>query len=239
MSEFNTNYYESAEDNLRAYMTKVFSTMGLGLALTSAIAWWGYMSCMSGGIVYKLLIGMPMFSIVLVIAEFGIVIALSRGLTSFAPGTCHALFYGYCAITGLTFSILPMAYGVSNVFVAFVFAAVLFICMAIIGHTTKVDLTQFSGLLTGGLLALVVISLISLFVPVLRNSLMIGYLGLILFLALTAWDVQKIKRFYYMYNGGSMRENMAIYGAFQLYLDFINIFLYVLRILGNSRNSRN
>lgn len=237
MSEFNTSFYEDAGDSLRAYMNKVFTTMAIGMVLTAAIAFWGYWSVATGGILYSLLVSNSIFPFVLMIAEFGIVIALSRGLTRYEPVTCRALFFGYCASTGLTFSILPMVYGISDVFIAFVFAAVLFICMAIIGHTTKVDLSRFSGLMMGGLLALVIMSVISLFVPVLRNSLMIGYLGLVLFLALTAWDIQKIKSFYYSSYGGNVRENMAIYGAFQLYLDFVNIFLYVLRIVA-SRNRR-
>lgn len=239
MSEYNTHYYEQAGGSLRAYMTKVFTTMGIGLAVTTAVAFWGFYSMMMGGIVYKLLYTMPFASVVLLIAQFGLVIALNSGISRFEPGTCRALFFGYCVITGMTFSILPLVYGMSNVFVAFLFAAVLFICMSIIGHTTNVDLTRFSGLLLGGLLTLVVMSIISMFVPVLRNSLFMGYFGLLLFLAITAWDIQKIKKFHYMSAGGAMRENLAIYGAFQLYLDFINIFLYVLRILANSRNSRN
>ncbi len=237
MSEFNSNYYEAAGGDIRTYMNKVFSTMALGLGVTAAVAFFGFYSMIYGGIIYKLFMTVPFFSIILVIAEFGIVFSLSSGLTRLSPSACRGLFLAYSAITGLTFSVLPLAYGLGNVFVAFLFAAVLFVCMSIIGHTTNVDLSRFSGLMMGGLLALVVVSILSIFIPALRESMMIGYLGLILFLGLTAWDIQRIKRFYYA-GYGDMRENMAIYGAFQLYLDFINIFLYVVRILGNSRNNR-
>ena len=89
----------------------------------------------------------------------------------------------------------------------------------------------------GALLALVLVSVISLFVPVLRESMWIGYLGLAVFLGLTAFDMQKIKQFYYGTGEGTIRESLAVYAAFQLYLDFINMFLYILRILG-SRSSR-
>ena len=86
---------------------------------------------------------------------------------------------------------------------------------------------------------MLVTSLLSFFIPVFRDSLLINYIGMILFLALTAWDMQRLKSFYYQYGGtGDMEENIAVYGAFQLYLDFINLFLRVLQILGNRNNRR-
>jgi len=142
----------------------------------------------------------------------------------------------YSALTGFTFSFVLMAYDMNTVFVAFLFAAVLFASCAIIGHTTKVDLTKFSGLLFGALLALVIMTVISIFVPVLRNNLLFGYLGLFIFLVYTAFDMQKIKQYYYNVGEGTIKENLAVFGAFQLYLDFINIFIYILRILGNRKD---
>ena len=115
---------------------------------------------------------------------------------------------------------------------AFAFAAVLFFCCAIIGHTTNVDLSKFGGLMIGGLIALVITSIVSMFIPALRDGLLISYVGVILFLFLTAWDMQKIKGFYYGVEEGRLKNNLAIYGAFELYLDFLNMFLYLLRILG-------
>ncbi len=239
MSEFNrpnaAYAYESGM-TLNEYIRKVFLLMTGGLAVTTAVAAFGFISFVNQGIVYQLLAGIPFLSIVLLVAQLGIAIALGAGISRFSTGTCTGLFFGYSALTGLTFSILPMAYGISNVFVAFLFAAVLFACCAVIGYTTHVDLTRFTGLLFGGLLALVIMSVLSIFIPVLRNSLFIGYAGLLLFLVLTAFDMQKIRSFYYgTADGDSIRSNLAVYSAFQLYLDFINIFLYVLRILGNSR----
>lgn len=239
MSEFNNQsqvYYGSGE-SLRTYITKVFSTMAIGLLITTAIAFDGYLSLQRGGIFLQVLANAPWIVFVLLIAELGVAFALNLGITKFSPMTCRILFFAYSALTGLTFSTLPLAYGVTTVFTAFLFAAVLFVCCAIIGHTTNVDLTQFRGLLFGGLIALILMSVISMFVPVLRNSLFIGYIGLALFLGLTAFDMQKIKQFYYGTGEGTVRESLAIYSAFQLYLDFINMFLYILRILG-SRSSR-
>lgn len=239
MSEYNrpNAYAYTSGITLNEYIRKIFALMAGGLGITTVIAALGYFSFASGGIVYKLLVSMPFIAIILLLAEIGCAIAMSAGITRFSTGTCTALFFVYSALTGITFSVLPMSYGISTVFTAFLFAAVLFVCCAVIGYTTNVDLTKFSGLLMGALLALVIMTVISMFVPALRNSLFIGYAGLLIFLALTAFDMQKIKKFYYgTGEGDTIRANLAVYSAFQLYLDFINIFLYVLRILGNRKN---
>lgn len=240
MSEYNrpgTAYTYESGVTLNQYIRKVFALMAGGLAITTVIAALGFFSFANGGIVYNILSVGRFLPIILVLVQFGLAIALSAGISRFSTGTCTALFFVYSAITGLTFSILPMVYGISTVFTAFLFAAVLFVCCAVIGYTTNVDLTKFSGLLMGALLALVIMTVISMFVPVLRNSLFIGYAGLLIFLALTAYDMQKIKQFYYgTAEGDTIRANLAVYSAFQLYLDFINIFLYILRILGNRRD---
>lgn len=241
MSEFNTsNVYTAEPQGMRTYLTKVFGNMAAALGITAVIAAGGYMSFMNGGVFYQVLANAPWVSWLFLIAEFGVVIAMSNGLTRWSTGTIRILMFVYAAITGVTFSILPLAYGIDNTFEAFLFAAALFVGCAIIGKFTKLDLTRFSGLFMGALIALVVMSLLSLFIPFLRNGLLMGYLGLGIFLALTAFDVQRISKFYYEMGEGTIKENIAVYGAFELYLDFINVFLYVLRILGgSSRNSRN
>lgn len=240
MSEYNrpnAAYAYGSGMTLNQYIRKVFVLMAAGLGITTAVALFGFFSFMNQGIVYKLLVGSPMIAIILLVAELGCAIAMSAGITRFSTGTCTGLFMAYSVLTGLTFSFLPMTYGISNVFTAFLFAAVLFVCCAVIGYTTNVDLTKFTGLLFGALLALVIMTVVSMFVPMLRNSLFIGYAGLLIFLALTAFDMQKIKHFYYgTGDGDTIRANLAVYSAFQLYLDFINIFLYILRILGNRRD---
>ena len=238
MSEYN-NYeaYESAGESLRTYINKVFIKMASALVLTAAVAFLGYRSLFTGGILYKLMLGSNFGFIAILIVQIGVVIGLSAGLRKLSPAAANILFYVYAAITGVTFSVLPLAFEISTIFTAFLFAAVLFGSCAVIGHTTNVDLSRFSGLLVGGLIALIITSVISIFVPALRNNLIISYLGLAIFLGLTAWDMQKIKRYYYgTQEGTAMRANLATYAALDLYLDFINIFLRVLQILG--RNSR-
>ena len=143
-------------------------------------------------------------------------------------------------VTGFTFSILPLEFGLATVFTAFAFAAVMFFACAVIGHYTNVDLSRISGIMIGGLFALVLASVLALFIPSLRNGLVISYIGVILFGALTAWDMQRVKAIYYQTQGNEMLSgNLAVYGAFELYLDFINMFLYILRIVGSRSSSRN
>lgn len=244
MSEFNQSqtYVNEAGTTLNAYITKVFTMMGIAVLITAVVAFAGYMSLVSGGFMMQAYMSgaMSIGYIVCLIAQFGICIFLSMRITKMETKTAQILLYAYAAVTGITFAVLPLAFDVATVFSAFAFAAVMFFCCAIIGHTTSVDLTKFSGLLIGALIALVVATLLSFFIPVLRDSLIISYIGVILFLVITAWDMQKIKQFYYGTQGGigTIGGNLAVYGAFQLYLDFINLFLRILRILGSRSNRK-
>lgn len=244
MSEFNQSqtYVNEAGTTLNAYITKVFTMMGIAVLITAAVAFAGYMSLINGGLLYNAYMSgaISIGYIVCMIAQFGVCIFLSMRITKMETRTATILLYAYAALTGVTFSVLPMAFDIATVFTAFAFAAVMFFCCAVIGHTTSVDLTKFSGLLIGGLIALVVATVASIFIPALRESLVISYIGVLLFLVITAWDMQKIKQFYYGTQGGigTLGGNLAVYGAFQLYLDFINLFLRILRILGSRSNRK-
>jgi len=239
MSEFNrSNVYAGTGDSLRTYMTKVFMKMAAGLGVTALTSFACYLSLISGGIVYQILSGGMVFSLILLFVQLGLCVALTAGITRFSTGTATLLFYAYAALTGLTFSTFPVYFGVNTMFTAFLFCAVLFVCCAIIAHNTNIDMTQFRGILCAGLITLLIVTIASLFIPVLRESLAISYLGVILFLFYTVYDVQKIKAFYYAAAGDErMSGNLAVYGAFELYLDFINLFIRIISILGR-RNSR-
>ena len=128
-----------------------------------------------------------------------------------------------------------MAFSLTTIYQAFIYSAVLFGSLVVVGTFTNVDLSRFSGILMGGLLAIVVVSVLSMFIPALRENMIISYLGLAVFMGLTAWDAQKIRGYAYIQSGDSLKQNLAIYGAFQLYLDFINMFLRLVQILGGTR----
>jgi FtsH-binding integral membrane protein len=240
MSEYNSQVYTGGK-TLQQYITGVFTTMGLGLLLTAVVAFLGYYNLISGGWMYQLVMngGYSILTLVLFVVQISLCIALSRGLQTMNPGRAKAMFLGYAAITGFTFSILPLAFGTATVFTAFAFSAVMYFAAAVIGHFTRVDLSKFTGIFIGGLFALILVSILSMFIPALADSLVVSYIGVLLFLGITAWDMQRIKAFYYNTQGNdTLSQNLAIYGAFELYLDFINIFLYVLRIFGRG-SSRN
>ena len=239
MSEYNNyNVYEASGESLKSYINKVFIKMGIALLITTAVAYFGYRSLFTGGILAKFVMGSSFAFIGLMIVQIAVVLVLSLGLRKLSPTAANILFYVYSAITGVTFSVLPLAFEISTIFTAFLFAAVLFGSCAVIGYTTNVDLSRFRGLMLGGLLALVITSVLSIFIPILRNNILISYLGLAIFLALTAWDMQKIRAYYYSTETSpQMRANLSTYATLDLYLDFINIFLRVLQILG--RNSKN
>lgn len=241
MSEFNqfnpqSQVYSTDVAGLKSYITKVFVNMALALGVTAAVAFGCYLSLVNGGFFYQAVVNFPYLFWILFAGEMGIAIAFGAGITKFSTNTVKILMFVYAAITGVTFSILPISYGYGTIFTAFFYASALFISCAVIGHFTKVDLTKFSGLFMGALFAFVIMTLISMFIPALRDSLIMGYIGLVLFLGLTAWDMQKIKGYYYQLGEGTVKENIAVYSAFQLYLDFINIFLFILRILGSGRS---
>lgn len=237
MMEYNTNAQTYEQTGLNSYLVRVFTKMGLGLLVTAAVAAISYFS----GFYYTFMSSLGgMGYLLLVLVEFGVVIGLSRGLTTMSTTTANLLFYVYSGITGFTFTSILYAFNVGVVGIAFAFAAILFFSCAIVGHTTNRDLSRFSTIFMGGLFALILASVLGMFIPAIANSLVLTYIGIILFMGLTAWDMQRVKQLYYVSNGdGQVGENLAVYGALELYLDFINIFLYVLQIFGSGRNSRN
>ena len=162
-----------------------------------------------------------------------LVIVLSSRIQKLSIGASRTIFIAYSVLTGVTFSSLGYMYNIRTIFVAFLFTAVLFGCLSFIGFTTKKDMTSFGPLLLGGLVALIIINIIGIFINLTAFDLFIGLAGVLIFLGLTAYDTQKMKRTYTMVqNDHLMLEKLSIFFALQLYLDFINIFLYLLRIMG-------
>ena len=238
MSEYNTvQMTEDEQAGLRKYVNKVFLTMGAGVSVTAIVSFLGYY------LLATEILSLQVYAIALpiaLIAELAICFILSRKITELATSTANMLFYTYAAVTGVTFAVLFVNINMETVFAAFAYSAVMFFSCAVIGLTTKVDLTKFKGMIFGALIALILATILSFFVPVLRDSLLLSYIGVVLFLVITAYDMQKIKEFYYGTQGGygQIGNNLAIYGAFQLYLDFINIFIKVLSILSSRSNRK-
>lgn len=207
--------------------SKIFLWMFLGLLVTFAT---GYYVAISPNILEKI------FSvggyILLAVVELGLVIFLSARITKLSPTSARIMFLLYSFVSGLTFSTIFVAYQISAIIYIFLIAAVIFGIFGLIGYYTNLDLTKMSTYLLIGIIGILICSIINIFVGNGTFEIIISSISIIIFLGFTAYDVQKIKEL----SNYIDEDNLAIYGALQLYLDFINIFLDLLRLFGNNRD---
>ena len=169
-----------------------------------------------------------------IILQLVVVIVLSAGIQKLSATAALGLFFGYAALTGFTFSLIFLAYDLGTVTLAFVSAAAMFGASAVFGFVTKRDLSAFGRFFMMALIGIIVLSLLNLFVQSSGINLLVSYAGVALFAGITAWDIQRIKDGQIAGLVGSM-EKASVLGALHLYLDFINMFLFLLRIFGSSR----
>lgn len=170
---------------------------------------------------------------IFVVAELILVIILSARVMKMKPVTARICFFLYSFVSGLTFSSIFIVYSLNSIMLLFLVAALIFGLMAVIGYTTNVDLTSIGTYFLFGLLGVVIVALVNIFMQNSMLELVISAICIVLFIGITAYDVQKIKS---LEESGLPEENVAIYGALELYLDFINIFLHLLQLFGNSDN---
>ena len=221
-------------DTVSTYIGKTFLWMFLGLAVTFVLA---YMMAATG-ITYRLLAGMGSVALVIVtIAEFACVIIMSTRIGKMQPSTAAILFFLYAALTGVVFSFYFLLFELSTLIFAFAGAAIFFGLMAAMALIFKMELSGLRPYLFGGLIALIVLGILSMFLRIPALDTLLCYAGVAIFMGLTAYDVSRIRNNYYYYaQDAAMLKKASIYSALGLYLDFINIFLYIIRIFGNRRN---
>ncbi|HEV8657327.1 MAG TPA: Bax inhibitor-1/YccA family protein [Thermoanaerobaculia bacterium] len=219
----------TAETQLRvsAFIRSVYGWMFAGLLLTALSALWVVVSKP----MQSLVLGSPVVPWVLFIAELGIVVFLSMRLTRMSPAAAASAFLVFSLLNGLTLSAIFFVYTLATIFQAFVTAAAMFGAMSIYGIVTKRDLTSWGSFFFMGLIGLVLCSVINIFLHSNALGWTVSVIGVFVFLGLTAWDNQKLK---VMATVTGPTENLAVYGALSLYLDFINLFLFLLRIFGGS-----
>lgn len=164
------------------------------------------------------------------------VLGIRFGLEKLSYPVLVGLFVAYSFINGMAFSSLFFMYNINSIVNVFLSTTALFAVMAIAGYTTKTDLTKLGSLLFIGLIGIVIASLINLFMQSAGFDYIISILGVIIFTGLTAYDVQKIKNLGYQVEGSSLSSKMGIVGALTLYLDFINLFLFLLRLFGGRKD---
>lgn len=217
---------------LKQHMLRTFTWMFLGVLLTFATAF-----IVANVSAFSFLYSSFPILIVLIVAQFGVVIALSARLFKIKETTAKVLFIAYSIITGITFSTLGAMYVPGDIVMAFLAATIFFGCLVVIGATTKADLTKLGVICIAGLFAMIIFQMISFLFNWGMDSTMLSIVGLVLFMGITTWDIQKAKKLYALNeNDPAVLKKLSIYSALELYLDFINIFLYILRILGNSRD---
>ncbi len=240
MEERNVNRFDFDSDYARAgltlnqYVTQTFGWMFMGLMITFLLA----AALALTSIVYYLFM-IPYIMPILLIAELVVVLVMSTGILERSVGVTRTLFAVYSILNGIVFSVYFVAYDVINLIFIFGLTALFFGAFALYGRFTKTDLSKLRPLLIGGLIFLVIANLITMFIDLTSMERVICMVGIVVFLCFTAFDVQKIKANYEYFNGNEeMLQKASIYSALQLYLDFINLFLYLLRFLGRSRSSR-
>lgn len=223
---------EAIDAGLRKYMLDLFGNMSAGLALTAFVAYAVASSPAAIGFIFS----SPIIPILLMIATLGMVLYLSARIHKMSAQTARTLFISYAALNGVTLSSIFLVYTGTSIVSTFFVAAAMFLSMTIYGYATDRDLTKFGSLLFMGLVGLIIASIVNLFLHNSGFSLAISAIGVVLFTGLTAYDMQRIKSFYLESDGTEIAEKKAIFGALALYLDFINLFLHILRLLGDRRD---
>lgn len=220
----------SSNVNLQPVMRQVYVWMGLGTLLTALVA---YLTVSTPLLNLAL---NPTILIIAMVAELGMVLGLSFGFNRLSATVATALFFVYAALNGFTLSIILLAYSGTTITTAFVATAALFGAMSIIGYTTQVDLTKLGTYLMMGLIGLLIAMVVNIFLGSGPMDMIISVVGVLIFTGLTAYDTQRIGRMAASVGTeGEAAAKLGIYGALKLYLDFINMFLMMLRLMGGRR----
>ena len=218
---------QAVDEGLRIYMTKVYNYMGLGLLATALTA---YIGAASG--IYAALAQTPLIWLV-VFAPLGMVLYLSARLHRMSERAAKTTFWIYAAMTGLSLSYVLLAFTGVSVVRTFLITAASFGALSLYGYTTKRDLSGMGSFLFMGLVGIILAMLVNFFLQSSALHFAVSVIGVLIFAGLTAYDTQDIKRIYYAGDTREVAEKKAILGALRLYLDFINMFIFLLQFMGN------
>lgn len=235
MGLFNNNaevnmFAETQQTDYRKYLVKVFGWMSLGVFLTFAAS----LLFAVTGLGYRFYFELgSAATIISLVVQLGVMFYFNSQIAKMNATKARVTFIIYSLLTGVDFSILLLGFGVGTFFQAFLMAAIFFASLAVIGITTKRDLAKLGTICMAGLIAFLLFSLIGMLFKFHMSSFIMGIIGLAIFAGLTAYDAQNIKECYFSAMGDEQRLNViSVFGAFQLYLDFINIFVYILQLIG-------
>jgi FtsH-binding integral membrane protein len=223
------------DEGLRSYMLKVYNYMGVGLVVTGLVAYFSNQAAVSNGQLTawgELLYTSPLMWVV-ALAPLAFVLVLSFGINKLSVPAAQATFWAFAAIMGLSLSSIFMVYTDASIAKVFFITAATFGAMSLYGYTTKRDLTGVGNFLIMGLIGLIIASIVNIFMQSSMLEFAISAIGVLIFVGLTAYDTQKIKESYHASLGAEALAKGAVMGALSLYLDFINLFMMLLRLFGN------
>ena len=257
MSDFDRNYAAARrgvgadqavaiDQGLRAYMIRVYNYMAMGVALTGIASWLTFQAAGGDAIVlaaghvsgltpFGVLVFNPVTTIVLFLGTLGLVFLISWRIDRLQPSTALTLFMVYAALLGVMLSSVLLAYTVTSITRVFFISAASFGALSLYGYTTKRDLSPIGSFLMMGLIGLIIAMVVNMFLKSPGLEFAFSVVGVLIFAGLTAWDTQRIKEMYDPMEDGTIVGRKAVMGALSLYLDFINLFLFLLRFLGDRR----
>ena len=257
MSDFDRNYAAARrgvgadravaiDQGLRAYMIRVYNYMAMGVALTGIASWLTFQAAGGDAIVlaaghvsgltpFGVLVFNPVTTIVLFLGTLGLVFLISWRIDRLQPSTALTLFMVYAALLGVMLSSVLLAYTVTSITRVFFISAASFGALSLYGYTTKRDLSPIGSFLMMGLIGLIIAMVVNMFLKSPGLEFAFSVVGVLIFAGLTAWDTQRIKEMYDPMEDGTIVGRKAVMGALSLYLYFINLFLFLLRFLGDRR----
>jgi FtsH-binding integral membrane protein len=227
--EFNDGVYVNDNAVSKSFVSNVFAYMALALAISGALAYLFGTTDLIFSLVSKS--GMTTLGWVVMFAPFAFILAMNFGFNKMSFTTLLAVFLGYAAVMGISLSFIFLVYELGIITKVFFITAGLFGAMAFIGYTTKTDLTKFGGILMMAVIGIVIASVVNMFMKSSQMDYIISCVGVLVFTGLTAYDVQKIKRIGAGVEFGTAEASkLALMGALSLYLDFVNLFMFLLRV---------
>ena len=217
------------DEGLRSYMLGIYNYMASGVLLTGIVA----LLAAQSDTVREIMVGGGPLMWIIMLAPLGLFFAMSFGMNKFSTQTLKTMFFGYAGLVGLSLSAILWTYTGSSVAAAFFATAGAFAGLSFWGYTTKKDLSGMGTFLIMGLVGLIIAMVINLFLQSGTMDLVISAVGVLIFAGLTAWDTQKLKTIYAHIAGTEQMGKVMIMGALNLYLDFLNMFLFLLRFMGS------
>jgi FtsH-binding integral membrane protein len=227
--EFNDGVYVNDNAVSKSFVSNVFAYMALALAISGALAYLFGTTDLIFSLVTRS--GMTTLGWVVMFAPFAFILAMNFGFNKMSFTTLLAVFLGYAAVMGISLSFIFLVYDFGVITKVFFITAGLFGAMAFIGYTTKTDLTKFGGILMMAVIGIIIASVVNMFMKSSQMDYIISCVGVLVFTGLTAYDVQKIKRIGAGVEFGTAEASkLALMGALSLYLDFVNLFMFLLRV---------